>query len=245
MPRQRQSSDAPRLGTDDTFAPQEAARAAKPRPDPNNIQDSVDAALSQMSAAGADAELNYQQALRGLASNPQAAVTAVVDRYRAADEDQYIERWTQVHLLADLRDSNAAAIFDTIVSTPIPPEQAPGMVTYSTVGEEVMIRTTAIEGLTRLAAQGDRQALDLLRKHTRHDAFSVKRAAIQGYIEAAGAGARDELRKTLPQEDHFILDLRRAEVQDVPQPRIESTSNETEAERPPSPRPSGRPRIEE
>jgi hypothetical protein len=194
-----------------------------------------------MSGTGPDAELNYQLALREFSSDPKAAVMAVAEIYRETPVDQYVERWAQVNLLADLRSDATVSVFDDILATPIPPEKAPDMITFSTVGEETMIRTTAIEGLTRLAARGNRPALEVLRKHFQHEIFSVRRAAIQGYIEAGGQGARDELRKVLPQADLFILDIRRADVQDVPQPSIESTSDVKD--QPPPPR--IRSRIEE
>jgi hypothetical protein len=145
-----------------------------------------------------------------------------------------MDRWTQVHLLADLRNDAARPALDEILSTPIPPEKAPGMITYSTVGEETMIRTAAIEGLTRLGAQGDREALALLRKHMGHENFSVRTAAIQGYIEAAGEGARDELRRELPERDHSILDIRRPGVQEVPQPSVVERPSEEVDEVPPA-----------
>jgi hypothetical protein len=173
-----------------------------------------------MMGSGPDAELNYRAGLQALARDARAAVGAVRDMYRATPEDRYVDRWTQVHLLADLRNKAALSDFDNILSTPIPPEKAPDMITYSTVGEETMIRTTAIEGITRIGAEGDRDALELLRKHMRHENFSVRRAAIQGYLEAAGEDARDELRRGLPERDRFILDIRRASVQEVPQPSV-------------------------
>jgi HEAT repeat protein len=129
-----------------------------------------------------------------------------------------------VQLLADLRESAALDLFQSILAAPIPPEKAPDMITYSTVGEEVMIRTTAIEGITRLAATGDRRALELLREYAQHEVFSIKRAAVQGYLDAVGPKGREELRKILKKQDHFILDLRRTEVQNVPQPRVERPS---------------------
>jgi hypothetical protein len=197
-----------------------------------------------MSASGPDAELNYRTTLRALRSDTRAAVAAVADMYRATPEDQYNDRWTQVYLLADLREGPALSVFDDILSTPIPPEKAPGMVTYSTVGEEAMIRTTAIEGITRIAARGDREALELLRKHMQHENFSVRRAAIQGYLEASGEGARDELRRVLPERDQFILDIRRAGVQDVPQPSVVERPSDEEDQVPLVERPVP-PRIEE
>lgn len=242
MPKQGELSDAPRIDVDDQLTLQQASRNVDSTQDSNSLNARIKKAMSQMSNSGVNAELDYQATLRELASEPQATMAAIAEIHRATPEDQYIERWSQVHLLTDLRNENSLPIFDNILSTPIPPEKAPDMILHSTVGEEVMIRTTAIEGITRLATKGDRQALALLRKHIQHESFSVKRAAIQGYLEAAGEGSRDELRKVLPEKDHFILDIKRAEVQDVLQPDIERTSDE-EDQVPPAQIPS-MPRID-
>lgn len=244
MPRRRKSSDTPRVDTDDQLTLREGPRASEAERNPDSPGARVRAAINQMSASGPDAELNYHQTLRELASDARAAVTAVADMYRATPEEEYIDRWTQVYLLADLREGAALSVFDDILSTPIPPEKAPGMVTHSTVGEEAMIRTTAIEGITRIAAQGDHEALELLRKHIQHENFSVRRAAIQGYLEAAGEGARDELRGVLPERDLFILNIRRAGVQDVLQPSVVERPSDEEDQVPPA-RMQLRPRIEE
>jgi HEAT repeat protein len=246
MPGRRESPDTPRLATDDELTLREGQRAAASgaQAEPDSPRARVRTAINQMSGSGPDAELNYRVTLRELASDPRAAVAAVREMYRATPEDRYLDRWTQVHLLADLRNGAARPVLDQILSTPIPPEKAPGMITYSTVGEEAMIRTTAIEGLTRLAAQGDREALELLRKHMGHENFSVRRAAIQGYLEAAGEGARDELRRVLPERDQFILNIRRAQVQDVPQPSVVERPSEEVDQAPPAEMPLP-PKIEE
>jgi hypothetical protein len=235
MPGRRESPDTPRVATDDQLTLREGQRAsAAQQGDPDSPRARVRKAINEMSGSGPDAELNYRVTLRELASDARAAVAAVRDMYRATPEDQYMDRWTQVHLLADLRNGATLSVFDEILSTPIPPEKAPGMTIYSTVGEEVMIRTTAIEGATRLAARGDREALELLRTHMEHETFSVRRAAIQGYVEAAGESAREELRRVLPERDHFILDIRRAQVQDVPQPSVVERPSDEEDQVPPA-----------
>jgi hypothetical protein len=225
MPEQSRASDAPRLDTDDHLTAEDNPSSATAPADPNSPEGLVRNAITLMSASGPHAEADYQGALRALARQPAAAVAAVSEMYRATAEDHYITRWAHVQLLSDLRDKAALDLFQNVLATPIPPEKAPGMVTYSTVGEEVMIRTTAIEGITRLAAAGDRRARDLLRKYAQHEVFSIKRAAVQGYLEAAGPDARDDLRKVLREQDHFILDLRRTDVHNVPQPRVERPSS--------------------
>ena len=245
MPRRRDRNDAPRMDTDDSLTTREGQRTSNVRHRPGDLDSRVRATIARMSAQGPDAEWEYQAALRALAGEPDVAAV-VASFYRATPEDQYIERWSHVHLLSDLRDRSALAVLEAIVSAPIPAEKAPDMVTYSTVGEEVMIRTTAIEGITRLAVEGDREALELLLRFAQHETFSVRRAAIQGYVEAAGPNARDELRDRLAEEDRFILDIRRADVQDVPQPSVGQTVDDGDRV-PPLPPSQGalRPRIEE
>jgi hypothetical protein len=233
MPEQSQVSDAPRLDADDQLTVQETAKRTAVKVNPDSPAGLATNALSLMSASGPHAESNYQAALRALARQPDAAVAAVTEMYRAAPEDQYITRWAQVQLLSDLRDSAALEFFQSILAAPIPPEKAPDMITYSTVGEEVMLKTTAIEGITRLATTGDRRALELLREYAEHEVLSIKRAAVQGYVEAVGPKGREELRKILKKQDHFILDIRRTEVQKVPQPRPDRPST-TKDEPPPA-----------
>jgi HEAT repeat protein len=226
MADKKSPSDGPQLDADDNLILEMADSKPEPEDEPDSARSRVRAAISQMSASGDDAEARYQATLNELKSDPKAAVAAMYEIYKLTSEDQYVDRWSQIHLLSELRESAALPVFNAILSTPIPPEKMPGMVTHSTVGEEVMIRTTAIEGIVGLARQGDQEAAAMLRKHVQHDSFSVRRAAIQGYLEVGGAGAREELSKLLPEKDHFILDIRRANVGDVPQPRVEAISEE-------------------
>jgi hypothetical protein len=54
-------------------------------------------------------------------------------------------------------------------------------------------------------------------RHATHENFSVRRAAIQGYLAHGGSDAYDALRHRLPERDHHILDIRRVDVRDVHQ----------------------------
>ena len=57
----------------------------------------------------------------------------------------------------------------------------------------------------------------MLLRHVRHDNFSVKRTAIQGYLAHGGTDAAEQLKKTLPERDHYILDIKRVDVRQIPQ----------------------------
>jgi hypothetical protein len=129
-----------------------------------------------------------------------------------------------------------------IISTAIPPERSEDPHSFTTVGEEVMIRTTAVEALARLSAAGNQEALDSLLEHSGHANFSVKRASILAYLDHAGDKSRDQLVARLPRSDHFILDIKRADIREVPQPdpvatlkreEVEDLPRATEAPKPP------------
>src|SRR6266542_2285318 len=86
----------------------------------------------------------------------------------------------------------------------------------SPAARELVIRTTAVEAVTRLAAGGNDEARAALLKYARHRVRSVKIAAALAYLEQGGSRARKELRKRMPKSDHWILEIRRVHPQEIP-----------------------------
>jgi hypothetical protein len=177
-------------------------------------------AINAMGMTGDPAEAHYQKILDGL--RHQADVVAhSVRLYHATPETQYLDRWALVQLHNDLKDPASLHFLDEVIASPIPPERATKPATgRSTVGREVVIRTTAVEAVRRLAAHGDASALAVLLKHVHHDNYSIKRAAIQGYLETGGPDARARLEKLLPAEDLPILDIRRIDARHIPRVQV-------------------------
>jgi hypothetical protein len=181
------------------------------------LNDLIVDAINKMGATGEEAEKLYQDALDRLRPCADKVIDIVHAEYASMPEEQYLDRWSLIQLVAELRSPSSLRLLDDILGSAIPPEQSRNPHSFTSVGEEVMIRTTAVEALTRMAAEGNPQALALLLKYSRHPTFSVKRAAVQGYLEHGGSKARAELLKVLPKDEHFILNIRRADVRDVPQ----------------------------
>jgi len=171
-----------------------------------------------MNAFGVGAEQAYQASLDRLRARAPEVVADVGTRYDALEEDQYSERESLIQLLTDLRHTASVPVLDDVLRRPIPPERsadpAHGL---STVGEEIIIRTTAVEALARLAADGDSGAKDLLLAQTRHDTFSVRRAAVQGIADSGDADLLDRMRRELQGEDARLLEYRRIDVRSAPQ----------------------------
>jgi hypothetical protein len=199
------------------------------------IRRAIVEAVNRMGGIGEDAEARYQHALKALRNQSEDVLLEIAALYERLPAHRYLDRWSLVQLLTSLENPKALTFLDGILSSAIPPEESKNPATESTVGKEVIIRTTAIEAVERLAASGDGQALAALLKHTRHHNFSVKRAAIQAYLAQGGKRARQTLLKALPKKDHHILDIRRVDVRDVPQPKVEARSGRDPNELPPRP----------
>jgi hypothetical protein len=172
-----------------------------------------------MNAAGESAEQKYQSRLDLLRERAGEVVSEVGARYDALEEDQYLERWSVVQLLTDLRRSASVNVLEEILRRPIPPERSPDPAHgFSTVGEETIIRTTAVEALARLAADGDQRSKQALLGNVRHPSFSVRRAAVQAIVDTGDADLVERARRELADtDDRRLFELRRVEVQSVPQ----------------------------
>jgi hypothetical protein len=212
------SPDTPRMMVDDRLELKVMAQ-------PFQFERSVDAELAQriveainrMGGAGEHAEACYQQALDGLARRGKEVTQALAEEMDRLDAASYLDRWALVQLMAELKQEAALDPLDRLLSSPVPEERSSNPHSFTTAGEELMIRTTAVEAVTRVAAEGSQRACELLLRHARHENFSIKRAAIQGYLAHGGEGAREQLLKELPERDHFILGIQRVDVRQVPQ----------------------------
>jgi HEAT repeat protein len=210
-------SDTPKVDRDDSLRVELKPHPFSFKESPNNqLNERVVEAINMMGGVGSEAEAYYQSALEALRKQSAEVTSLVAAEYRSLPRDQYLDRWSLVQLLAELRDPSSLPILDEIISARLPTEQSKDPHSFSTVGEEIMIRTTAVEAVTRIASK-DERALEILIKHVQHKNFSIKRAAIQGYLEQGGKDAREVLANLLSQKERSILDIRRIDVRQVPQ----------------------------
>lgn len=195
----------------------------KPHPfifsrDPRNpLNELIVETVNRMGGVGEDAEMRYQSCLNAMFRNAREIVAIVEQELKDQPAESYLDRWSLVHLLAELKQPSSLSALDSILSSQIPEERSKDPHSFTTMGEEVVIRTTAVEAITRIAADGAKEAQDLLLKHVRHENFSVKRAAVQGYLQVAGEGGRETLQKAMPERDHHILDIKAVDVRQVQQ----------------------------
>jgi hypothetical protein len=175
----------------------------------------LDEALQRMSGFGEDAESQYQRALAALRDAGSEALNALAQEFERLAADQYVNRWAVVQLLTDLEDPRALDALNKIIASPLPKERTDDP-HGSPAARELVIRTTAVEAVARLAAGGSDEARAALLKYVRHPVRSVKIAAALAYAEQGGSRARKELRKRMPKSDYWILEIRRVHPQEIP-----------------------------
>lgn len=184
--------------------------------DPELANAIVDA-INLMGSAGECAEDDYQHGLGVLRRKTKTACRAIAEEYMSLGEQQYLDRWSLIMLLAELGDKGCVKVFAEVLGSKIPEERSKEPHTYSTVGEEIMIRTTAVEGLERLAAEGNDDASAVLWENARHENFSIRRAAVQALVATGGEDVRDKLKSDLPKRYLDVLSVVRRDVREVEQ----------------------------
>lgn len=199
----------------------DSLRPGAPRPDP--ISDSPAGELLRnflvtFEQVGEEAQERYEVALKELREQAEEVVIEIARASGLCSEEDYPLRWALVHAAAELRHPAALPYLKNLALTPIPPERSEDPHSFSTVAEETILRTTAVEGVEYLAAEGKEQAQEALFAFVRVPSLSIRRAAVLGILATGEEkDARKRLRKLLPEEQHFLLDIKRVDVREVEQ----------------------------
>lgn len=180
-------------------------------------------ALSVMTASGARAEDDYRRLIRAVRRDDEF-VAIVAKTAEATEEDAYEERWALTQLLVDLQNPVAADYLAGLVRRPVPEEKAEDPAHgLSTVTEEVILRTTAMEGLARLLRRGVDTAEVLLDSIAATDYVAMRRAAWFALVDGGADGVVERARALLADRgEEWIADIKRIPVEEAPQAEVES-----------------------
>jgi HEAT repeat protein len=233
-------------GTEETDSSPGAEIADTLRPGPDARQLPVSPAgqllmnfLEAMNAAGDEAEAAYKEAVSALRERADDVVVEIARQENRCRTRDYSTRWGLIYAASELEHPTSLPFFRSVVLTPIPPEESDDPHSFSTVAEETILRTTAVDGVARLAAEGNREAVEALLAFLSVPSFSVKRAAVQGLLAVRqGESLRDRIEERLCPEDRFLLeirplDVRRATQIDNPEADLSEEGRTAVKERPP------------
>jgi MyTH4 domain len=175
-------------------------------------------ALAAMTAGGPDADEVYAQTLKQL-SDDEGFVTLLLKTHDAVEESSYQDRWALLQLAIDLRHPAAGTYLAKFVRRPIPEERVEDTAHgVSTVTEEVILRTTAIEGLARLFQRDFDSSKALLEVIGSSDYVAMRRAAWFALVDGGQDKALKRARKLLEKDGFgWIADIRRIPVEQAEQ----------------------------
>ncbi len=178
------------------------------------VEDFVRAAYQ----AGPNAEFEYERALAVIRKAPQEVVVEIAIALGECQQYDYPRRWALIFAASELRHRAALPLLFTIVKAPLPSEPQPPSHGFSIVGEETILRTTAIEGIGHLARDGGEEALATLFSALRQPSISIRRAAVQALLSTTDENEmRQRIMTYLPPEEHYLLELKTPKVVEVPQ----------------------------
>jgi hypothetical protein len=174
--------------------------------------------LAAMNRAGDDAQAAYEEALAALHERPEEVIAELTRAERMTSEDDYPTRWAFVYAAAQLRHPAALPFLRDLTLARIPPERSKDPHSFSTVVEETILRTTAVEGVEHLAVSGGSAALEVLFEFLEQPSLSVRRAAVQAiFATETGQSLRRRVANLLPEDQLFLLDVKRVDVREVSQ----------------------------
>ena len=234
-------------GSDDSLILQPSAGSV----DRGRFADRISRYLRTLNETDDEAETRQAKALDELRSEAGEAVVALAKAEASARPHDYPLRWALVYAATRMYHESALPYLRELILAPIPPPAGGGAHHASLAREETILRTTAIEGIGLLAERGNQRALEALFEFLDIDSLSVRRASIQAIL-AVDPDARDRIAERLPSQFHYLLDIRRAPVEQVPQIKNAEehrAKKETagrkppppELDRPASPHPGGSP----
>lgn len=177
--------------------------------------------LAAMAGVGEDAEANYQNSLASLRANPEAT-TVVETVYLAVPEQDYFRRTLLVEALKEMRTVEALPSLERIATSPIPEDRLPQNAEIDTREHEVVIRITAVQGLSILADSSD-VAHNLLLELVGHEDLTVRQMAARGYLGSSLGNAEEKLsllRERVPREEHWYLTTEMTEIREVRHPDV-------------------------
>ncbi|MEO8496157.1 MAG: hypothetical protein ABI614_13890 [Planctomycetota bacterium] len=204
--------------------------------------------LVAMNVSGEDAEESYQRSVAAVRRHPVEAVIEIARMECMCLSTDYAARSALVYAACELEHRAALPLLKSAVLTPIPAERFTDP-RSSTVAEETIIRTTAVDGVATLARQGDKDVIDLLFEFLAVPSISIRRAAVQGLLGSPqGDDLRGRIAECLPKDQRFLLDLKKLDVREAAQiddPRRHLSEKGREDKKPAAPQFNERGRLQQ
>lgn len=182
-----------------------------------------------------DAE-ELQSVVAELAQNPDGAIAELQRRSGEASPDDIGLRWTLLYVASMLRELRGMSWLTEIACEALPDDPAAAEACESHIDSEVLVRVMGTEAIVELLGVDKQAASEALLKIIELQPHVAIRAVAGQALLEHDTSFRDPVLVRLPQDQRFIVDLRREPYTNLAVDRegLPSGKGET-ASRPPSP----------
>lgn len=172
--------------------------------------------LDAVHSYASESEPGYMAAIAKLRAEPSASARAIMDAYKRTGDEESDVRESLLLAAAALADRAVLPLLIEVARTPV--RAGDSVRELSREARISKLRLMAVDGIHAIAAAGDSGAWDALEGLVESPDRAVQAAAVVAFNEADTGGDRlQRIGRILPNDRKFLLDVRRANVRDVPQ----------------------------
>lgn len=167
----------------------------------------ISKAVFYLNSTDQDAEISYNNVIELLSKNE--AAEAIIQQVRSGNKSDKMLQWSLLYLLGDVVNRESAKWLTDYALERLP-ERGEGC--ESPRDSIVLLRTMAIHSLIKIChrySEVSEQVLQIVAKHPDNE---ILIEAVKGAVEL---GLKEKLRELLPQEDHWMIDIRKARTEEV------------------------------
>ena len=170
----------------------------------------VGEAVRYLNTADKEGELAYQRVVEVLRCRGKDLLGTVVGLFRKVKSGDTALRWNLLYVLGDAGDEGVA---DFLIRTALEqlPEANPDQGCEGTRDAEMLVCTMAVQALRRVIGRHPEISGALFKIVSERPARPILIEAIKVANEL---GFKEKVRELLPKEDHWILDIHRARIEE-------------------------------
>jgi len=171
----------------------------------------VGQAVRYLNTAGKEGELGYQRTLELLQQSSAEVQETVMQIFNQMKSGDAPLRWNLLYVLGDAGDSNAADFLVRSALKPLP-EIKDDDGCESSRDMEMLVSTMAVHAIAKIAERYPEVSEHLLRIIAERPARPI---LIEAVKLASDLGLSEKVQELLPEDEHWILDIRRARTEEL------------------------------
>jgi hypothetical protein len=163
-------------------------------------------AIYYLNSIDKESEIAYKNVIELLTKNE--ATSTIIQQVRSTTSDKTLQ-WSLIYLLGDIMDKEACKWLSRYAVEPLP-ERGEGC--EGPRDSEALLRTMAVHSLTKISSRYPETAEHLLKIISSHPDREILVEAVKGAVEL---GLKQKVVEILPKEDHWMIDIRKARIEEV------------------------------